>query len=392
MGRGGPRGIGRAAGREPGRGGPLRASRRQRDADAGPAGPPGPRRRGRPIGDDAALKGARAKAAAKLVEAQGRLAAAARSRPEAEALAKAPLTTSYTPRPLQFPRAKTTYRDVPPNTPYPKVSTGRRLALARWIVDRRNPLAARVAVNHVWARHFGEPLVASMFDFGLRRHRPELADLLDWLAVELIESGWSMKHLHRLIVTSEAYRMRSSGGRPDDPNARIDPDNHYVWRMNAEAHGGRGHPRQPALPGRPARRDDGRARPAGRVRRDRRPAARSTTGTARDERIPFLTMFDAPNVEECYRRDETIVPQQALAMINSGMVLTRAGRDRRGDRPGGRRSVARDPGGVRGRGLRTDPGPSARPSRAGRMRGGRSTRLADGVRGPRPAPKPPSDR
>ncbi len=129
---------------------------------------------------------------------------------KAEAAAKAPLTTEYTPRPLEFPRAKTTYRDTPSNAPYKKVSTGRRLALARWIVDRRNPLTARVAVNHVWARHFGEPLVDSMYDFGLRTPRPEHHELLDWLAVEFMESGWSFKHLHRLILTSQAYRMRSA--------------------------------------------------------------------------------------------------------------------------------------------------------------------------------------
>ena len=87
---------------------------------------------------------------------------------KAEAEAKEAPTTAYTPRSLVYHRAKTSFRDEPSNKPYSTVSTGRRLALARWIVDRRNPLTARVAVNHIWMRHFGDPLVASTFDFGLR--------------------------------------------------------------------------------------------------------------------------------------------------------------------------------------------------------------------------------
>ena len=72
--------------------------------------------------------------------------------------------------------------------------------------SRDNPLTARVAVNHIWARHFHAPLVASVYDFGRNGARPTHPELLDWLAVELMETGWSMKHLHRLIVTSAAYR------------------------------------------------------------------------------------------------------------------------------------------------------------------------------------------
>ena len=169
------------------------------------------------------LKGARAKAAAAIVEARGRLATAEAQCTKAQAAAKTPLTTEYTPRPLEFPCAKTTYRDTPSKAPYPKVSTGRRLALARWIIERRNPLTARVAVNHVWFRHFGEPLVESMYDFGLRTQRPLHHELLDWLAVEFMESGWSFKHLHRLIVTSRAYRMTSSDSGDGDATLRLTP-------------------------------------------------------------------------------------------------------------------------------------------------------------------------
>jgi hypothetical protein len=269
------------------------------------------------------LREARAKAATALVDARRRLAAAEPLHTKAEAAAKAPLTTAYAPRALEFPRAKLTYRDTPSNAPYPKISTGRRLALARWIADRHNPVTARVAVNHVWARHFGEPLTGSMYDFGLRTPRPEHHELLDWLAVEFMEKGWSFKRLHRLIVTSRAYRMRSADAGPGDPNVGIDPDNRYVWRMNLRR-----------MEGEVVR--DSILAIAGRL--DAKfggpdlPVASAETGARRTiyyryasgDNIPFLTMFDAANVTECYRRYETIVPQQALALSNSGMVLARA--------------------------------------------------------------------
>ena len=93
---------------------------------------------------------------------------------------------------------------------YPETSTGRRLALAQWIADRSNPLTARVAVNYVWMNHFGEPLVANVFDFGLRSAKPEYQELLDWLAVDLMEHDWSFKRLHRLITSSHVYQLASS--------------------------------------------------------------------------------------------------------------------------------------------------------------------------------------
>src|SRR5262245_15831450 len=93
---------------------------------------------------------------------------------------------------------------TPSGPEYPRTSTGRRRALAEWITGRDNPLTARVAVNHVWSHHFHAPLVVSVYDFGRNGASPTHPELLDWLAVELMESGWSMKHLHRLIVTSDA--------------------------------------------------------------------------------------------------------------------------------------------------------------------------------------------
>ena len=112
-----------------------------------------------------------------------------------------------------------------------ETSTGRRTALADWITDRRNPLTARVAANHIWMRHMGTPLVSTVFDFGRNGKRPSHPKLLDWLASELMDNHWNMKHLHRLIITSNAYRMQSTvvGG---EQNIAIDPDNRYLWRRS----------------------------------------------------------------------------------------------------------------------------------------------------------------
>jgi hypothetical protein len=202
----------------------------------------------------------------------------------------------------------------------PATSTGRRLALARWITSRENSLAARVTVNHIWLRHFGSPLVDSMFDFGLRsptaRHQP----LLDWLAVELMDHGWSMKHLHRLIVTSNAYRMKSSAGETGSANGAIDPDNRLLWRMNAHR-----------LEAEVVR--DAMFFVAGRLDLKQggpdidynllSPTARRSIYLrhAYEKQAKFLELFDGPSVNECYRRSESIVPQQALALANSDVSL-----------------------------------------------------------------------
>ena len=172
-------------------------------------------------------------------------------------------------------------------------------------------------------RHFGEPLVASTFDFGLRTQRPIHHDLLDWLAVEFMESGWSMKHIHRLIVASQAYQMLSTGSLAKSDNTRIDPDNHYLWRMNVkrmEAEVIRDTLLQ--LGGRLDTQMGGADLPLKTADTTQRRSIYYRY--ARGDRIPFLVMFDAPSVEECYRRDETIVPQQALALTNSAIALARA--------------------------------------------------------------------
>jgi len=198
-------------------------------------------------------------------------------------------------------------------------STGRRSALADWITDTRNPLTARVAVNHLWTRHFGTPLVSTVFDFGRNGSPPTHPELLDWLACELIESGWSMKHLHRLMVQSATYRMSST---LHDAQASLakDPDNAGLWRrlpIRLESQVVRDSllslagTLDPTLGGPPVMPDQ----QADSKRRS------LYFFHSNNERNLFLTTFDEARVTDCYRREQSIVPQQALAMTNSSLVL-----------------------------------------------------------------------
>jgi hypothetical protein len=116
-------------------------------------------------------------------------------------------------------------------------TTGRRLALARWLTDPRHPLTARVLVNRVWMHHFGRGLVATPGDFGRLGDRPTHPELLDWLADTFVRDGWSMKRLHKLLMTSTAYRQES---RRDSARDAVDPDNRLlgrypIRRLEAEA-------------------------------------------------------------------------------------------------------------------------------------------------------------
>src|SRR5262249_13208427 len=109
-------------------------------------------------------------------------------------------------------------------------TTGRRLALARWLTRPDHPLTARVIVNRLWQHHFGRGIVATPSDFGVRGEPPTHPELLDWLATELIARGWSLKAMHRLMVTSATYRQSSKVHHPTQ--AADDPENTLFWRMN----------------------------------------------------------------------------------------------------------------------------------------------------------------
>ncbi len=216
--------------------------------------------------------------------------------------------------------------DYSPLSPvYSKQSTGRRKALGEWLGSRNNPLTARVAVNHIWMRHFHTPLVDTVYDFGRNGSPPTHPELLDWLAVELMESGWSMKHLHRLIVNSRTYQQASSEGDVTT-NAEHDPENRYLWRMNVG--------RMQAEVVR-----DSLLHTAGKLdllmggqeleNKDALTSFRRSLYYSCQPEVdgmsPFGALFDAPDANDCYRRTRSVIPQQALALTNSELVHALSG-------------------------------------------------------------------
>jgi hypothetical protein len=233
------------------------------------------------------------------------LAAAKKELEKLEVGLKQPVTTAYQPRQIKL---------------YPKTSTGRRTALARWLASSENPLTARVAVNQIWLRHFGQALVSSVLEFGRNGQPPLHPALVDWLAAEFMAGGYSMKALHRLIVTSNTYRQSST---PDSANAKLDPDNKYYWRYKphaAEAEVVRDLIFHVAgkldltMGGKEIPYTQGMTVPRRSIYFQH----------AAEKEMEFLQIFDGPNVTECYERKPAIVPQQALAMYNNDLVRTHA--------------------------------------------------------------------
>ena len=206
-----------------------------------------------------------------------------------------------------------------------------RMDLARWLVDRRNPLTARVVVNRIWQIYFGRGLVETDNDFGTQGSPPSHPELLDWLACELMDHDWSLKSIHRLIVGSSTYRQAS---RVRPRGQAIDPDNRLLWRqsrlrLDAElirdaALAGSGlltrtlggpsvFPPQPegvmnfGQMRRPWQADSG----PNRYRRG------LYTFFWRATPHPFLTTFDAPGgMQTCTRRLRSDTPLQALTLLN----------------------------------------------------------------------------
>ncbi len=265
----------------------------------------------------------------KLAEAEKKLKAARSGRAKTlEALKKTDreyvsLTGSL--KALETPAHK--FGQYPPV--YGRTSSGRRTALAKWMGSRENPLTARVAVNHIWMRHFGEPLVDNVFDFGRRAKEPEHLDLLNYLAADFMEHGWSMKRLHKLMMTSEAYRRFSSNADADTRAKSADPDNRLYWRMN---------PRR--MESQIIR--DSVLRLAGELQLQLGgpsvdPAKKDVTSRrslyfthSRDGVEAFLKSFDDAEITQCYRRSESVVPLQALAMANAEISIDMAGKIARG--------------------------------------------------------------
>jgi hypothetical protein len=224
-------------------------------------------------------------------------------------------------------------------------TSGRRAALAAWITSPSNPWTARVLVNRLWQQHFGVGIVATPNDFGLAGAKPTHPELLDWLAGELVARGWSVKAMHRLIVTSEAYKRRSAAASAETPDA--DPLNRLLWRQNPRrldaesirdfllaASGllkphGDGKPVWPPVPdellkAQPAILEAEKGGDGGRMQgwysdpADRLDVRSVYLIRKRCLPIPFLQAFDLPDsTVSCARRDTTIVAPQALTLLNS---------------------------------------------------------------------------
>lgn len=251
------------------------------------------------------LRARAAAPAAQRAEFDKKVADALKAKLAAQVAAESATSDAYTKRSLKT---------------YPATSTGRRLAFARWIVDRRNPLSARVAVNHVWLRHFGQSIVPSVADFGRNGRPPSNPELLDWLAAEFIDRGWSLKELHRLIVTSSTYRQAST---PDAKDLRIDPDNAFCWRMSPrrlEAEAVRD-----CIFAVAGQLDTTMGGPEIDYNLGLTMPRRSLYFRhAAEKQMEFLKIFDCASVTESYQRSESILPQQALALANSEVSLKHA--------------------------------------------------------------------
>ena len=229
--------------------------------------------------------------------------------------------------PAALTNAENNY-DLEPRPPA-TISTGRRTALARWLTSAGNPLTARVQVNRIWQHHFGKGLVATSDNFGLSGSPPTHPELLDHLAVEFIESGWSTKALHRLILTSAVYRQESAFRA--EAFAR-DPENLWLWRypvrrLDAEAI----RDSMLAVAGTLDQQRFGPYVPVKQVKNgsiiveSKDPAVQRRSVYIQQKRTAVLSMlevFDAPAmVHNCSRRNVSTVPLQSLTLLNSGFSV-----------------------------------------------------------------------
>jgi hypothetical protein len=214
----------------------------------------------------------------------------------------------------------------------PHTLPGNRLEFAQWLVSRKNPLTARVVANRQWAAFFGTGLVKTVDDFGMQGDSPSHPKLLDYLAIELMESGWSMKHLHRLIVTSEAYGRSSKFDKVDVnaerllqrfPRRRLEAE---IIRDSALAASGLLVEKMYGPPVRPPQ-------PSGAAANYSKTKWEASKGPDRYRRsiytyqkrtAPFAMYrtFDASSGESCVaRRDTSNTPLQALTLMNDPMFV-----------------------------------------------------------------------
>ncbi|HKE21409.1 MAG TPA: PSD1 and planctomycete cytochrome C domain-containing protein [Bryobacteraceae bacterium] len=229
---------------------------------------------------------------------------------------------------------------VYPAPPPDAKTTWRRRGFAEWISSPENPLTARVMANRIWQHHFGEGIVRTPSNFGKMGEQPSHPELLDWLAAQFVEHGWSMKAMHRLIMNSELYQVSSDDNMAD---VAIDPENRYFWRMPRE--------RMEAE----VLRDEVLA-VSGKI--DLKTGGpcifpwispdifqgsshRTWTGKPDDDpstwrrsiyvfskrsiRYPLFEAYDQPNlINTCDRRNRSTIAPQALLLMNNNFVITQA--------------------------------------------------------------------
>lgn len=229
----------------------------------------------------------------------------------------------------------------PPNrTDY--ATSGRRRALAEAIASKDNPLTARVMVNRIWGWHFGRGIVATPGNFGRMGMPPSHPELLDWLATEFVRQGWSVKQIHRLIMTSETYKMASAFYQAAD--LEKDPTGVYLWRfpvrrleaeiirdamldasgsLNREAGG------PPFFPSIPVTLRADQPRGVWELTKEGPDTWRRSVYAyvKRGLKYPMFEVFDLPDLNiTCERRTVTTVPTQALTMLNNEFTLMQADR------------------------------------------------------------------
>ncbi len=229
----------------------------------------------------------------------------------------------------------------------PTSADGRRLAFAKWVADPRNPLTARSIVNRVWQHHFVAPIARNPNNFGAKGAKPSHPKLLDWLAADLVENGWRLKRLHRLIVTSRAYRQANMHPKLAELRAK-DPDNHLLAyfpprRLTAEelrdaflAVTGELNPKAGGLPIMPEINLEVALQPR-MIQFSLAPAYQpSPTPSLRNRRTiyayrvrgmadPFLELFNQPNPNDsCEFRDSAAVTPQAFTLLNSDVATDRS--------------------------------------------------------------------
>ena len=216
----------------------------------------------------------------------------------------------------------------------------RRKALAQWLTSADQPLLARVMVNRIWQGHFGEGIVRTPNDFGRQGDAPTHPELLDWLAVEFVEKGWSMKHLHRLIMLSNTYKASSIAS---DDSLQRDPENHFLSRMNRRrldgdavrdtllAVAGTLNLKMGGVGVIPALTKEeilaARMPELWPVNPDPAEHARRSIylQMKRSMTLPMLQIFDAPDsASSCARRETSTVAPQALAMMNSDFTTAQS--------------------------------------------------------------------